>query len=187
MMRRLTRLSKFRRAVVAAVFLGLIPLTLVSCYGAFPLTNSLYRANGNISNRWVRSIVLFLLGIFGVYGICILVDAIILNLVEFWSGTSVNISKTFDQPDGSTVALQSSPDGRTLTMTITKEGKTISERRFIRGAEGRIAVQDSTGAEVGTVTPTAEGGFALENLETKEKTFLSSAQIAELQAVPGGM
>ena len=187
MMRRLTRLSKFRRAVVAAVMLGMIPLTLVSCYGAFPLTNSLYRANGNITNKWVRSIVLFLLGIFGVYGICILVDAIILNLVEFWSGTSVHISKAYDQPDGSTVALETSPDGKTLTMTITKEGKTISERRFVRGTDGHIAVQDAAGAPMGTVTPTADGGFAMENSETKEKAVMTSAQIQELKLAQGGL
>ena len=63
--------------------------TMPRCYGSFALTRTLHDWVGTIENKWVRSLVFFLIAVWPVpivYGICILADGIVINSIEFWSG-----------------------------------------------------------------------------------------------------
>lgn len=57
------------------------------CFGEFALTRKAYDWHASIGNKWVRSLLLWIpMGL--VYSITAMVDAVILNLIEFWSGTN---------------------------------------------------------------------------------------------------
>ena len=76
------------RGFTLALGLALGATTLTSCYGSFGLTHKLHRWNGGIGGKFVRWLVFLGLVIIPVYEIVILVDALVLNSVEFWTGDS---------------------------------------------------------------------------------------------------
>ena len=57
-----------------------------SCIGSFQLTNKLKDYNDGIGSKWVNELVFVAFCIVPVYEISILVDAVVLNSIEFWTG-----------------------------------------------------------------------------------------------------
>jgi len=57
-----------------------------ACYGGFNLTRKLHRWNGTMGGKWINWLIFLLLTIVPVYEVCLLVDALVLNSIEFWSG-----------------------------------------------------------------------------------------------------
>ena len=80
---------------------------LQGCYGGFTATKTIYNWNGTVGDKWVNSIVMVALNIIPVYGIAGLADILILNTVEFWTGSNP-------------LAMQ---PGETETRIVTVEGK----------------------------------------------------------------
>ena len=77
-----------------SVMVGVV--SMAGCYGSFPLTNTLYEVNGDLfEDDFFNSIVMIVLGIFGVYGICMFVDYLILNSIEYWTEDEINIGGVF--------------------------------------------------------------------------------------------
>ena len=175
---------RIRRRVLSLVLVGLIPIGVSSCYGTFPLTRALYKINGGITeSKWVHTIVLWGLVFFQVYSITAFVDFVLLNLIEFWSGDEIDIAQTYEQDDGTMVALETSEDGETLTMTVSREGEVLAERRFVRLGDGRTAVYTEKADElVGMVSRGEDGGFFLEDYRTGETRTLTRGNIEELRA-----
>jgi len=91
---------------------------LQGCYGKFAATQKLYKWNGTVGDKWVNSIVMVALNIIPVYGIAGAADIIVLNTVEFWTGSNP-------------LAMQA---GETETRVVTIEGKeyelTASQNRM---------------------------------------------------------
>jgi hypothetical protein len=64
----------------------LILVILSGCYGNFPLTRKVYNWNGEMGDKYMNNIVFWVLNIIPVYGVASLADAVIFNLIEFWTG-----------------------------------------------------------------------------------------------------
>lgn len=63
--------------------------TQSGCYGEFALVKKVYDWNGGLSsNKFVTSLLFWVLNIVPVYGVAAFIDVIILNLIEFWSGSN---------------------------------------------------------------------------------------------------
>ena len=96
--------------------------TFTACYGSYGLTTKLYKWNGTLGNKWLDSCVHFLMWIIPVYPICAgLIDGLVLNTVEFWSGSNpVASGDTYYEKDaqGNQVAAVKNADG-SLSMEIT--------------------------------------------------------------------
>jgi hypothetical protein len=89
------RLSRFRRAAV----LALTAVALVGtsgCFGSFNLTRKLYGWNKGVSDeKFVRELVFLGLNVVPVYSIAGLIDVIVTNSIEFWTGKNpVDMSGT---------------------------------------------------------------------------------------------
>ena len=76
---------------------GILALTLVlavgltsfqGCIGNFNLTKKVLNWNQHISNKFVNEVVFLVMVIIPVYGITVFIDGIILNSLEFWTGSS---------------------------------------------------------------------------------------------------
>lgn len=64
-----------------------ILITQTGCFGSFELVKKVYEVNDGISNnKFVKSLVFWIGGIF--YSIAGLADAVIFNLIEFWTGSN---------------------------------------------------------------------------------------------------
>lgn len=63
-------------------------ITQSGCFGSFKLTNAVYEVNKNVGDKVVNEVVFLLLVIIPVYEVAGIVDLIVLNAVEFWTGTN---------------------------------------------------------------------------------------------------
>ncbi len=63
--------------------------TFTSCMGSFALTKKLYKWNeGVTNNKYLNNVIYWLLGGVQAYTATLFIDGVILNLIEFWSGSN---------------------------------------------------------------------------------------------------
>lgn len=63
-------------------------IMFTSCIGSFKLTNKVLAWNHQIGNKFVNELVFVGLWILPVYEISAMADALVINSIEFWSGTN---------------------------------------------------------------------------------------------------
>jgi len=101
-----------------------VAVTMMSgCVGGsngFALTNNLYKWNKkSFDNRWSQEGVFLGCSIFQVYTVCVLVDAIVFNSIDFWTGSNPVASSTIEI-DGQLVKLEKLSDGS--MMAVSEQG-----------------------------------------------------------------
>ncbi|WP_291528005.1 DUF3332 domain-containing protein [Bacteroides sp. UBA939] len=112
-------LSRVATVMICSAFL------FNSCIGSFGLHSKLVNWNQSIGDKFVNELVYVACTIIQVYTVCYLADALVINSIEFWSGTNpmANIGD---------VKKVKGKDGNYLVKTlengysITKEGETTS-------------------------------------------------------------
>jgi len=78
-----------KKRLIAAMLVVAMGLPFINgCIGNFVLTRKVLNFNQRLSNKWVNEIVFLAMVIIPVYGVCILIDGIILNSIEFWTGSN---------------------------------------------------------------------------------------------------
>lgn len=80
------RTRKWLRLVSLFMVVLMAQVLFTGCYGKFALHKKVERWNGEISDKWARSLVCALFNIFPVYGIAWLLDWVVFNTIEFYSG-----------------------------------------------------------------------------------------------------
>lgn len=96
-------------------------MTLSSCIGSFNLTNKLLDWNNTIDNKFVNELVFFAFWCIPVYEVCAAADLLVLNSVEFWSGTSpVASTKTIIDGQDGKYLVQRDSSGYTITSLSDK-------------------------------------------------------------------
>lgn len=92
-----------------------------SCIGSFSLTNKLLAWNQTVDSKFVNELVFVAFCIVPVYEISALADILVINSIEFWSGTNpvadAGTVKTIEGKDG-TYTVETKVDG----YHIEKEG-----------------------------------------------------------------
>jgi hypothetical protein len=76
-----------KNLVLGLVILGFTFL-LSGCYGSFALTKKVYNWNGKVGNKYVNEAVFLGLSVIQVYSATFFIDGIVLNSVEFWTGSN---------------------------------------------------------------------------------------------------
>lgn len=158
-----------RRAILAAV--AIVTVT-TGCFGSFPLTRKLYNYNNGLSDKWMKELFFLATGVLlPVYGVATLIDVVILNSQEFWTGKSsmstaqatqvkvinrgnVTITQTMTQaPEGRRMVLEEIVDGkfhsRTTLRQATGASVVFSETVF---ADGRKEQKSLSADEAGKLT-----------------------------------
>ncbi|MDR0833514.1 MAG: DUF3332 domain-containing protein [Candidatus Symbiothrix sp.] len=106
--------------VMAVAMLLSSSLMISSCIGSFGLSNKLLAWNKTIGDQWVNELVFFCLWIVPAYEVAGVIDGLILNTIEFWSGENPSMSdvtKTVKTDKGS-FTVKTTAKGH----KITKEG-----------------------------------------------------------------
>lgn len=99
---------------LAALMLG-VSLTQTSCIGSFSLFNKVLEWNKGM-NKWVGELVFLVFWILPVYGIAMFLDVVILNSIEFWTGSNPVAMK-----EGETeTQLVKGEDGNNYSITASK-------------------------------------------------------------------
>lgn len=98
---------------------------LSSCVGSFGLHSKLVNWNQSIGNKFVNELVYLACNIIPVYGVCYLADVVVINSIEFWSGSnpmaSVGDVKKVKGENGNYL-VKTLENG----YSITKEGENLS-------------------------------------------------------------
>lgn len=92
-----------------------------SCIGSFGLSNKVLSWNQQISNKFVNELVFIGFWILPVYEISMLADVIVINSVEFWSGSNPIVAgqKVVNGEDGRYL-VEWNKDGYTITNESTQ-------------------------------------------------------------------
>lgn len=149
---------------MACLLSGLLPLAGAGCFGSFNLTRKIYDINRSVSPEpWVREIVFLAFAIAPVYGFAMLIDAVILNTVEFWGGRNPVLvhdgdSQTFETAQGRATLTRRSAD----LLEVELRSAQGFERRFVLAREsGGFAARELDGSLIARagdgLTPTLRG------------------------------
>ena len=88
-----------------------------SCIGSFKLWNGMKDWNQGLGNKFVNELVFIALHIVPVYEIAYLADLVVLNTIEFWSGSNPMASNEVKEIKGEkgNYLVQTNEDGYTIT------------------------------------------------------------------------
>jgi len=179
----LSRMTGIRR-LVAIVLIGAMSPFAFGCYGAFPLTHIIYNLNGEVKPGLLSQIVFWVFVILPVYSIAMVADAVVLNLVEFWTGEKIDVSTAVGE-NGASYVLTPSADGSEAVLTVSRDGQIRSEVRFVRLRSGLVEVRDADGRLAGQVVPDGAGGFRLTDAAGATVSTISAADLPSLAALGG--
>ena len=116
-------MKRNKLALVAIVLSG--SFLFSSCVGSFGLFNRLTSWNQSVGNKFVNELVFLAFNIIPVYGVAYLADALVINSIEFWSGSNpmanVGDVKKVKGENGNYM-VETLENG----YSITKEGETAS-------------------------------------------------------------
>ena len=170
-------------SVAIVCLLGTSMLTTPSCIGSFSLTNRLLGWNKNIGNKFLNELVFFAFWVLPVYPVCALSDVLVLNSIEFWSGSNPMAKgerviegqdgKYLVRCDGKGYDIVSCTDGSTVRLDFNNEDRTWS---FTTEGERHTLFQFVDDTHV--AMPTGDGEF-----RTVE---LSNAGVYAYQEMIGG-
>ncbi len=99
-------------------------MLFTSCIGSFSLTNKLLAWNNRIDNKFVNEVVFFAFWIIPVYEVAALADVLVINSIEFWSGSNPVASgtKVIEGEDGRYLV---ECDGKGYTITSENDGSVV--------------------------------------------------------------
>ncbi|MDD2961598.1 MAG: DUF3332 domain-containing protein [Muribaculaceae bacterium] len=103
-------------AIVLAISSSLM---FTSCIGSFALSNKVLSWNKQVGNKFVNELVFFAFWILPVYELTVLADVVVINSIEFWSGSN---------PVAYGTRVIDGQDGRYL-VKCDKDGYTITSER----------------------------------------------------------
>ena len=170
-----------------AFAMGITATLQTGCYGEFALTNIVYDWNGTVNpNKFVKSLVFFGLCIIPVYGVAVFIDAIILNLIEFWTGTNPVSMNEGDYEmqlvtvKGDRFKMEATKDTFTTTQLTGKKAGEVRIMKFDRAAltwkytDSKVCDQpvmtflDAKGDRVRLYTTTGTVDLAMSDLTNEE-------------------
>lgn len=108
---------------VATVLLLTASLGLNSCIGSFALTQRVMKWNNQVGSKFLNELVFFAFWILPVYEVTSLADVLVINSIEFWSGTNPMTAsiKTVDTDHGRYL-IACDGKGYDVTLESTGEG-----------------------------------------------------------------
>ncbi|MCP3138981.1 DUF3332 domain-containing protein [Pyxidicoccus xibeiensis] len=153
---------------LAVLCAGFISVHATGCFGQFKLTQAIWKFNKGISgNKFIQWLMFLVLVIVPVYELGSLIDALVVNSIEFWTGS--NPVSSADGVDSKTRIVQLSP---TDTLKLSREASGVMrlelERegqepmvRYFEPLENGMVVRDDAGAMLLQAQEADDGAVAV--------------------------
>ena len=153
--------KKYVSVAVAMVLCGSMLCT--SCIGSFALTNKLLSWNKQVGSKFVNELVFFAFWILPVYEVSALADVLVLNSIEFWSGSNpvAQGRSVIDDKDGRYLV---DCDGKGYTITSENDGSVVrldfdeADQAWSVTADGNTYELMTFVDDTHVSLPTADGG-----------------------------
>lgn len=109
---------------VATVIAICSSLMFSSCIGSFSLTNKLLDWNQGVGNKFVNELVFVAFWIIPVYEVSALADVLVINSIEFWSGSNP-VAQGKSVIDGNDGRYLVECDGKGYTITSMTDNSVV--------------------------------------------------------------
>lgn len=157
-----------------AVLLISTSILCSSCIGSFKLWGGLKEWNQGIGNKFVNELVFIALHIVPVYEVAYFADVVVLNTIEFWTGSSPIASNEVKEVKGENgnylvasnengYTITNKEDNQSLNLVYNKENKSwnaVTESESFElvkmNDDGTATINMQNGTSM-TVTPDSEG------------------------------
>ncbi len=162
-------------------FLVLVSMLLAigGCYGSFNLTRKVWKFNGELGGKWVNELGFLVMNIVPVYGVAGFVDAVVLNTIEFWTGTNPlaeNSVQTIKTDDGM-AQVTFDKDHQVVTIEKMVAGKGVMTYRIVR-ENGDLVVRDANNHFLVRSQTTKDGNIVLLDENGAQLASYSPAEVA---------
>lgn len=115
---------KKKSLIIATVVALSASMMMQSCIGSFALFNKVKNWNDHVGDKFVNELVFVAMWILPVYELSFAADLLILNSIEFWSGTNPALAqaetKVIDGKDAQYLVARNE-SGYTITNMTTKQ------------------------------------------------------------------
>jgi len=148
------------RAIALTLMISMMAMTTTGCIGRMGLTGKVMEFNLSVTEqKWGRELVFLVLYIVPVYPISGAIDLIILNSIEFWTGTNPVSGETRLALAGDQKHVVA-PDGTEAISTLREDGSIDIEIRAADGSahfvnvvreDGRVVARDAEGHDLAAV------------------------------------
>ena len=171
--------------LAACVFSGTILFS--SCVGSFSLFNQLSSWNQSVGHKFVNELVFLALNIIPVYPVAYLADALVINSIEFWTGSNPmanvgDVKKVKGENDN--YMVETLENG----YSITKEGaKESMELIYNKEANTWNVVAEEKSTELLKMNNDGTADMVLPNGETMTVTLDARGVTAAHQATMSGL
>ncbi len=144
---------KYRKFFAALGATLILFVGLARCVGTFTLTLKVHGFVRGIANPWISWLVFLVCVIIPVYGLAILVDAIVLNSIEFWSGGNPAAFQNGETEYSREIAAGDERavfhylnGGRTLEIELFKSGEHRKTLHMDRERPGQLFARQTDGS-----------------------------------------
>lgn len=173
-------MKKSKLAFIAVVLSG--SLLFSSCVGSFGLFNRLSSWNQSVGNKFVNELVFLAFNIIPVYGVAYVADALVINSIEFWSGSNpmANIGDVKKvKGENGNYMVKTLENG----YSITKEGEATSmELIYNKEASTWDVVANGESTELIKMNNDGTADLLLPNGEKMNVTLDAQGMLAARQA-----
>ncbi|MDR2732869.1 MAG: DUF3332 domain-containing protein [Fibromonadaceae bacterium] len=134
-----------KKVLISMLAACTLSVTTIGCWGSFALTKKAYDFNNSFGNKWISWVVFLVAGSI-VGGITLFVDSLILNSLEFWTGSNpMATGDTYRETDanGNSVTAVKMEDGSLYMRIDAKSGE--SQELVFQRDEEIIRILDAKG------------------------------------------
>lgn len=171
--------KKWCQGIALTLLVAMSPV-FTGCYGYFPLTKAVYRYNGEVTyHKVLRSLLFWGLVIIPVYGVSMLADALIFNLIEYWTGNVLHVSVDTSDED-SKITLRPLDDGKGAELVVLRDNEMVSQLKFIKVSDTTFEVYDDNNKLSGMVIQTPEGDLQFTDIQGKLIQTIKAEEIKSL-------
>ena len=167
------------KSIVCVLLVASMCTASFSCYGSFNLVKKVYKFNGTVGDKWVNELVFLVMNIVPVYGVSVFIDAVVLNTIEFWSGTNPVMAggappSTMKGDDGSTITFNSTDKVMEITRTIPGKGEVVYR---VTRENGQSVVKDKDNNILARCVAGDDGSMTLLDAKGKVLQAYSKTQV----------
>lgn len=164
--------NMFKQLVVVLLIASMALMT-VGCYGSFSLTKKVYNWNGSLGNKWVVELVFLAMYVVPVYGIAGFIDVVVLNSLEFWTGSNP-MNANIKSDDGVSVAFNQEKK----QVEVSYAGKVF----ILAHENGQSVVKDADGNILAIAQKGEDGSMTMVDTNGKVLSSYSADEVSAMLA-----
>jgi hypothetical protein len=159
---------------------GACTLVLGGCFGSFAAVRNLWDWNADVhDSKWIKWLVFLGLSIIPVYELFVLADALVLNSVEFWTGSNPIKRRA----DGRSVTRVATADPNRLRLEVHQHGRLQYVAYCERQSGVALLLLDAEGQPLSSVCEQADGTLELRAGDAALLARLDPAAVRRVSAL----